>query len=179
MHTASMHHTQAVFSLSSTGCRSPSFMSLISGPILHEPVKVAPTSTTSFPVTMSPETFAVDFRNSNSETLVLPFTLPLMSELVLLMFPSTKPVAPTTTFAFEKTEPYTVPSMRMSPVDLMSPSTTVPAPIRLIEETPSDDLPVGELPWSLLLNIIKKLKVNTNYRGKYRLKPIGHSTFYA
>jgi hypothetical protein len=47
-----------------------------------------------------------------------------------------EPVAPTTTFDFEMMLPITAPSILMSPFDLISPSTAVPAPIRLMEEEP-------------------------------------------
>ena len=80
-----MHYfRQAVFSLECSIDLSASLISLINGPMLHEPVNAAPTSTTSFPVTMSPFSLDDDFKYNNSLTIDFPF---LVETQIKILFP--------------------------------------------------------------------------------------------
>src|ERR1700680_1608746 len=63
---------------------------------------------------------------------MVPVTEPIISACCPLTSPSTTPLAPITTFAVQWMLPTRVPSIRRSPLLVISPFREVPAPMRLV-----------------------------------------------
>src|SRR5512136_425530 len=110
---------------------SPS-LDLVAGPPLSPsfieqlPVNRAPGSIESLPVTIVPLIFEEAFRFKSCVTLILPSITPDTSEFLHSTSPFTRPVDPMTTLPLVTRLPLRVPSIRISPDDLMSPVISVP-----------------------------------------------------
>ena len=100
--------------------------------ILQVPENIAPDSIESFEVTMSPRIFEDAFKLSKLLTMILPSIKPETSEFLQITSPLTFPVGPMTTLPFVLRFPLRDPSIRISPLDLISPVISVPLLIRLI-----------------------------------------------
>jgi len=97
------------------------------------PLNIAPGSIDSLPATASPFRVELALRLNNSLTVIFPITLPEMSAFWQITSPSIMPVAPTITLPLDSKFPLSVPSIRMSPLEIISPLMMVPAPSKLIE----------------------------------------------
>src|SRR4051812_16463231 len=105
------------FSAVAAGCTSAVLIKTTlpaCAPIWHLPLKIAAGSTCNLAAIMFPSRFDFSLSCSNSLTVILPFTLPVISALRPSIFPSTKPVGPTTILAELITFPWIVPSIRRS-----------------------------------------------------------------
>ena len=109
-----------------TCCCLSFLISFTTEPILQEPVKLAPGSIDNLLVLISLSIFAVDFSCKSSLTINLAFIIPEMSAFLQVTLPSIIPLVPTTTFPSETNVPITVPSILMSPKQVMSPLILVP-----------------------------------------------------
>lgn len=87
----------------------------------------------SFPIEISPTSFAVALSVNNSLTSTLALIFPEKSAFWQMMFPSTDPEAPTTNLPLEFIDPIKVPSIRKSPFETISPLMVVPAPSKFME----------------------------------------------
>ena len=99
-------------------------------PMLQVPPNTAPGSIDNFAVIISPCNLAVLFNVSNSLTLIVPSRTPSTSALEQVIFPSMFPSGPITNLPLVETVPFTFPSIRMFPSEIISPSMEVPATIR-------------------------------------------------
>lgn len=95
--------------------------------MLHAPVKLAPGSMANLLVLMSPLSLAVAFKVSNSATVILALMVPEISAFWQFTSPSTIPLGPTTSFPLVVIVPSNVPSILMSPFEIISPLMVVPA----------------------------------------------------
>ena len=128
------HNHLIGFSIFGSGCLISAFgIDEVVFPILQVPVKSALGSIESLLVIISPEIFAVAFKESSSETFIFPSIFPEISEFLQLISPITAPVGPIITFPFVVKLPLRFPSMRISLSQRTSPLMVVPVPIRLIE----------------------------------------------
>lgn len=100
--------------------------------MLQLPVNTAPGSMASCLVWMSHWILAVAFRLSRSWQVILPETVPSMSELWQCTSPSITPVCPTISRPRAWMVPFTLPSMRRLLSERISPSMEVPSMMELI-----------------------------------------------
>jgi hypothetical protein len=89
--------------------------------MVHEALNVAPGSTESLETDTVPSITADDFRESKSETSSSPLNLPSMSAFTHSTFPFIYPSLPMTTFPEVLTLPSSLPSIRKSASDVISP----------------------------------------------------------
>lgn len=92
--------------------------------MVSDPISFAPASMAILLYMISPFTSAEARSDNNSSTAILALTLPKISAFLHLTSPSMLPVGPTTSFPLLIRLPFRVPSIRKSPLLVISPLNT-------------------------------------------------------
>ena len=104
---------------------------LLALPISHEPVNWASGSMLRILVLICPQTFDEDLRERVPLTIILPLMLPMISALAQSTLPFILPCWPTTTLPLHDRSPSSSPSIRISLLVVIVPTTLVPCAIML------------------------------------------------